>query len=176
MRIIEKVRNNAGQLVSFTSFADEYYTFHKPAWTNYFDKAKTNLVALAGVKIETTNLCGFHTTASRRLLKLRPIKFLQLFLSLTGPYVNTLTNLPFRKEIETVFNYSTYRQSAKASWHAERFELKACLYCNAQFALAIGKDGKKKKLVFQLDHFYSKSSLSISFPFTWQFNSFLFYL
>ncbi len=163
MRIIDKIVENSGKLVSFASFANEYLTYHKAAWTNYFDKATDNLTALALLKIgNQQNFINDLIDNFDDIIKASPDQIPNLITQFTtGAYMNTLTDPVFRKEIEVAFGYSAYRKSAKASWFAERFEVKACLYCNAQFTLAIGKDGAKKKLLFQLDHFYNKST----FPF-----------
>jgi len=163
MRIIDKIFDNSGKLVSFVSFANEYYTFHKRRWRiNFFDKARNNLTALAAIKNGTERLLvNDLLTDFEQIIKATANEIPNIILKFTtGAYTNVLANNKvFRKEIEDAFNYSAFRKSAKASWFAERFEVKSCLYCNAQFTLAIGKDGTKKKLLFQLDHFYNKSTL-----------------
>lgn len=161
MRIVDKIINNCGNLVSFTSFANEYYTYHKGNWANYFTQARNNLIALIGGK--TRNQQNFIHDLLQNLdsiIKATPSQIPGLITQFTsGPYRNTLNNDVFRKAVQNAFNYPAFRKSAKASWLAERFELRACLYCNAQFTLQVGKDGTKKKLLFQLDHFYNIARL-----------------
>lgn len=163
MRIIDKIVDNSGKLVSFAIFANEYYTYHGGRIrTNYFDQANNNLIALAAIKNGTEQLLIQDLlTDFEQIIKATANEIPNIILKYTtGTYANVLANnAVFRKEIEDAFNYSAFRKSAKASWFAERFEIKACLYCNAQFTLAIGKDGVKKKLLFQLDHFYNKADL-----------------
>jgi hypothetical protein len=166
MRIIDKVTENSSKLVSFASFANEYYTYHKINWANYFDKARINLTTLADAKNGTQRIIIQELIIDlETIIKATPSQIPNIISKFTtGVYANTISGntIPiksFRKEVEDAFNYSAFRKSAKASWFAERFEIKACLYCNAQFTLAIGKDGSKKKLLFQLDHFYNKADL-----------------
>lgn len=164
MRIIDTLVNNKNKLVSFANFADEYYNFHKGNWTNYFHQAKINLTALATVEVGAQqNLVQQLINDLESIIKATPSQIPAIISKFTtGAHVNIISgNKTFRKEVENAFNYSAFRKSAKASWLAERFDIKACLYCNAQFTLAIGKDGTKKKLLFQLDHFYNKAD----FPF-----------
>ncbi len=152
MRIIDKLVNNNDKFVSFANFANEYYNFHKGNWTNYFDQAKNNLIALANVKVGAQqNLVHVLINDLESIIKATPSQIPTIISKFTtGVHANIISGntLPiktFRKEVEEAFNYSAFRKSAKASWFAERFEIKACLYCNAQFSLAIGKDGTKKK-------------------------------
>lgn len=163
MRIINRIIDNKGNLVSFKSFGDEYLNYHKAGWTNYFDKAKDNLENLAEEK--NGNQHDFIIDLIddfNDIIKATPDQIPEHILKFTtGQYLTTLNDEVFKNEIEEAFGYSAFRKSAKASWFAERFGISACLYCNAQFTLAIGKDGTKKKLLFQLDHFYNKSK----FPF-----------
>lgn len=164
MRVVNSVINNNGDYVSFTDFSNEYFTYHKTtgtSWANYFTKAKNNLRSLLtdSLGIDEQNFINELLLDFDLIIKATPqqIPFYINKYS-TGEYLNTLnSNDVFRKSIETAYDYKAFRKSAKASWYAERFEIRACLYCNAQFTLAIGKDGTKKKLLFQLDHFYSKS-------------------
>lgn len=161
MRVIDKIVNNGGSLVSFANFANEYYTYHKSGWTNYFDKAEDKLTVLAAAKIGNQQTLVYEIIDNLELIiKATPNQIPSLIHQFTtGAYLNVLSgDNAFRKEVEKAFDYSVFRKSAKASWYAEKFEIKACLYCNAQFTLAIGKDGTKKKLLFQLDHFYDKST------------------
>jgi hypothetical protein len=162
MRIIDTLVDDGDNLVSFANFANEYYTFHKRRWrTNYFDEARNNLDALLVLKNGSEQLLVQDLlTDLEKIIKATAMEIPEIILKFTtGAYTNVLANNNiFRKEIEVAFNYSAFRKSAKASWFADRFEIKACLYCNAQFTLAIGKDGVKKKLLFQLDHFYNKST------------------
>lgn len=163
MKKIDNLFDNNGHLVPFDDLADEYYSFHKPAWANYFDQANNTLTNLAITKNGNQELfINELLNKWESIIKAIPSQIPSLISEFTtGVFHNTLNNATFRKEIEDAFNYSAFRKSAKASWFAERFEIKACLYCNAQFTLAIGKEGRKKKLLFQLDHFYNKSK----FPF-----------
>lgn len=165
MRIVDRLVNNAGDLVSFADFANEYYTYHKNGWTNYFTKASNRLTNLAAQKTgDEQALINGLIQNLESIIKATPNQIPNLISMFTSaPYIDvlagdTLPKKQFRKEIEVAFGYSDFRKSAKASWFAEKFEIKACLYCNAQFTLAIGKDGTKKKLLFQLDHFYDKST------------------
>lgn len=166
MRIIDKLVNNKEKLVSFANFADEYYNFHKGSWTNYFEQAEINLTALAIAKVGAQQIFIQELINDlKSIIKATPSQIPGIISKFTtGVHANIISGntIPiktFRKEVEKAFNYSAFRKSAKASWFAERFEIKACLYCNAQFTLAIGKDGMKKKLLFQLDHFYNKADL-----------------
>jgi hypothetical protein len=174
MRKVDKIFDANGILVPFASFANEYYTYHGGSIrANYFDQAKNNLIALAASKTGRQQSFINDLIANfPDIIKATPNQIPNLITKFTtGIHSNVLlgnTNSKkrFRKQIETAFNYSAYRKSAKASWFAERFDVKACLYCNAQFTLVIGKDGVKKKLLFQLDHFYNKSTypfLSLTF-------------
>jgi len=161
MRIVDSILNNAGNLVTFDRFADEYFSYHKNGWTNYFTEAKTSLTALlAGLTPIQNNFIQELLLDFESIIKATASQIPNIITKFTsGSFLNTLDDDAFRKKIEDAFHYSAFRKSAKASWLAERFELKACLYCNAQFTLQIGKDGTKKKLLFQLDHFYNKARL-----------------
>lgn len=166
MKLIDTIVENSGKLVSFATFANEYYTYQKPSWrTNYFDQARINLTALAAAKNGAQQQLLLDILIDlEAIIKATPSQIPAIISKFTtGVHANVISGntIPiknFRKEIEDAFNYSAFRKSAKASWFAERFEIKACLYCNAQFTLAIGKDGTKKKLLFQLDHFYNKAT------------------
>jgi hypothetical protein len=167
MKQIDKIVDNSGKLVSFATFANEYYNYHGGRIrTNYFDQARNKLIALAALKTGRQQSFINDLIANfPDIIMATPNQIPNLIAQFTtGVHTNVLLGNTrpkkrFRKQIERAFNYTGFRQSAKASWFAERFEIKACLYCNAQFTLAIGKDGTKKKLLFQLDHFYNKSDL-----------------
>jgi hypothetical protein len=161
MRIVDGILNHSDDLISFSDFSNDYYTYHESRWKNYFDEARNNLTALLlGKTANQQNFIRGLVTNFETIIKATPNQIPRLITEFTtGVYQTTLDDDTFRKEIETAFNYSGFRKSAKASWFAERFEVKACLYCNAQFTLVVGKDGTKKKLLFQLDHFYNKERL-----------------
>lgn len=174
MRVIDKIINNSGQLVSIKTFAVEYFTYHKKnIRKNYFDAALSNLnrINRAPLNVNEIQLLNEIILQFDDIVKAIPSEIPLIIQNLTtGTYSNLLylgnRQTPFGKIIEDAFNYAGFRKSAKASWFAERLNIKACLYCNAQFALAVGKDGTKKKLLFQLDHFYNKKRypfLSLTF-------------
>ena len=60
------------------------------------------------------------------------------------------------KNILEVFGYSRFRQN-KATWFAEKLNIKTCMYCNTQYATVIQKDENNRQVLFQFDHFYPKS-------------------
>lgn len=163
MRIVENLNNNLGKIVSFKTFSEEYYIYHRNGWTDYFHKAKDNLINLLPLytNIENDLLIEFIDNF-KEIIKARPNEMPSLIANYTaGRYLNILHDgtrqTSFGKVVENAFNYDAYRQSAKASWFCEKLNIKSCLYCNAQFALTVGKAGVKKKLLFQLDHFYNKN-------------------
>lgn len=165
---IDKVANNSLVKVLMSDFAHEYYTFHKKGTKDYFSAAKLNLQTLtASPKPHYTSIhLDFLQSILvdfEEIIKSTPLS-LDVFATkyTTGKYQDLLyknkNQEPFGAEIQEAFDYSAFRSSAKASWFCEKLDIKACLYCNAQFALAIGKNGNTKKLLFQLDHFYNKSA------------------
>lgn len=167
MRIVDKVYNTALQNVSFDDLADEYYTYHKGSTTNYFKSALNNLKnwALLPAPINNVEYDFVQDLINdfEIIIKATPDKIPAIIAKLSaGNYKNIIVNSAgnitnFGKQLKDIFNYKAFRSRWKASWFCERLQVKACLYCNAQFALAIGKEGAQKKLLFQLDHFYSKS-------------------
>lgn len=159
MKKIDKLTNNSGTLTLFSNLSNEYFTYHKSSWTNYFEKAKISLK-------DEYNICsGWKKDFLRDLLedfediiKADVEELPSIIIKYTtGSYKKFLKDKIFRNKVEKLFDYYSFRSSAKASWFAEKFDIKACLYCNSQFALVVGKDNIKKRLLFQLDHFYSKS-------------------
>ncbi|MFN4151915.1 MAG: hypothetical protein ACK4IX_13325 [Candidatus Sericytochromatia bacterium] len=165
MRKVKEIKNEKGIIISFNKFSDEYLNYHKSNWKNYFISAKDELFIL----LEKYN--GFeHILLNdlidnfERIIKATPSEipsiidhfttgnFAHLLISLTGDKTDLC------KDIEKAFDYINFRSSAKASWFCEKIEIKSCLYCNAQFTLAVGKNGSSKKMLFQLDHFYNKRS------------------
>lgn len=171
MRIIDSIVNNSGNIISFNDFAREYYDFRVPrSKVNYFSKAKATLDSIKvildaspdpsdAIKAE---LVGLLSDDIRDIIQAVPSEIPNLITKYTtGRFADLLydasgqTNLG--KEIENAFDYSAFRSSSKASWFCEMLRIKSCLYCNAQFALVVGKEGAKKKLLFQLDHFYNKN-------------------
>lgn len=165
MRIVRQIKNEKGKLVTFHKFSDEYLNFHKSNWTNYFDNAKNNLYDLLpdyqGVDQQLINdiISNFE-----KIIKATASELSQLIIQFTtGNYSNLLVDVngnrtDLCKDIEEAFKYEDFRSSAKASWFCEKLEIKSCLYCNAQFTLAVGKNGASKKLLFQLDHFYNRKT------------------
>lgn len=159
MKLIDRLNNNDGILSLFNNFSEEYYTYHKSKWTNYFEKAKNNLIAEQKLqkgwkkKLISELIVDFENIVRASAKEINDI----IIKYTTGEYERFSDDKTFRRKIEKAFDYKSFRSSSKASWFAEKFDIKACLYCNAQFALVIGKDGVKKKILFQLDHFYNKS-------------------
>jgi 5-methylcytosine-specific restriction endonuclease McrA len=150
MKQVDKLRNDKGQLVSFKDFADEYYskTFKK---TNFFSNIENELKKLEGENDEQNKFLDILRKDFRKIIKATPCE-LEGIISTFNDYEHILKKDGFGKRIEDVFKYRNFRKTAKARWFAQRFEIKACLYCNAQFTITTNE-----KLHFQFDHFYSQS-------------------
>lgn len=164
MRIVSNVKNDVGELISLKDFSNEYLTFHKNKWKkNFFETTRNNLDSK---KNDFNNLdlqfLEDLTTDYDKIIKAVPSEITDIINKYTtGNYLYSLFNQDGTKtvlydEIVKAFDYNAFRKSAKASWLCERLEIKACLYCNAQFTLAVGKNGNTKKLLFELDHFYNQ--------------------
>ncbi|MGF7025059.1 HNH endonuclease [Sphingobacterium sp. HSC-15S19] len=72
----------------------------------------------------------------------------------------------FGAEIEELFSFNRFRQTSKAFLWAQCLNLRTCLYCNCQFTFSIVTENSKRKLMFEVDHFYPKNKypyLSLSF-------------
>ncbi len=163
MRIVTKVKNNDDKIVEFKDFSSEYFNFHKGSWTNYFNNAKGGLEDLIpNYQNSELNLINDLINNFEDIVKAAPADIPQLITKFTtGQYANLLINAADNRtalcvEIENKFNYKDFRKSAKASWFCEKLAVRACLYCNAQFTLAVGKSGNAKKLLFQLDHYHTR--------------------
>lgn len=163
MKVVREIRSNNGKLITFKMFADEYLNFHQVNWTDYFHAAKEGLYDLIpNYYNEELNLINDLIDNFERIIKATSSEIPNIINEFTtGNYNNLLIDAtgnktPLCNDIELIFNYKGFRKSAKASWFCEKLEIKACLYCNAQFTLAVGKDGNSKKLLFQLDHYYNR--------------------
>lgn len=55
-----------------------------------------------------------------------------------------------------IFNYKSFRSSAKAIWFSESLMIKSCTTCNTQYTLKTYKKNNTK-LLFHLDHYFPKS-------------------
>lgn len=163
MRIVNTINNNLGKSVSFKTFSKEYYEYHQYNWANYFIKAKDGLYDLLPRYQNSQHaLLNDLIDQFENIVKARTNELTGLIQHFTtGLYLNLLYDAggqtALGKDIEDAMNYKAFRSSAKASWFCDKLNLKSCLYCNAQFALTVGKDGVKKKLLFQLDHFFNKN-------------------
>lgn len=72
----------------------------------------------------------------------------------------------FGKTIEELFSFNKFRQTSKAFLWSECLRIKTCLYCNCQYNFSITTEDNKRKLMFEVDHFYPKNKypyLSLSF-------------
>lgn len=163
MKVVREIRNETGKYVTFKTFSQEYLNFHKPNWKNYFHSAKQGLYDLIpNYSNDDVNLINDLINNFENIIKATSSEIPSLIEKFTiGNYANLLINVAGNRtnlciDIEEKFNYNDFRKSAKVSWFCEKLEIKACLYCNAQFTLAVGKQGNAKKLLFQLDHYYNR--------------------
>lgn len=163
MKVVREIYNEKGKYVTFKTFSNEYLNFHKGNWKNFFHSAKEGLYDLLPLyNNHDLNLINDLIDNFESIIKATSSEIPNLLNRFTtGNYANLLINLAGNRtnlcdDIEKKFNYKDFRKSAKASWFCEKMEIKACLYCNAQFTLTVGKEGSSKKLLFQLDHYYNR--------------------
>ncbi|MDM1377226.1 HNH endonuclease domain-containing protein [Myroides marinus] len=75
-------------------------------------------------------------------------------------YNNSLNNkgglTEFGGVLLDLFNYKSFRKSAKAVWLSDSLNIKSCVTCNTQYTLKVNHI-KNKRLLFHLDHFFPKS-------------------
>lgn len=165
MRVVNKVTNNRQQLVSMEDFAAEYYEYHNTSkrWKNYFSDTLSNLTSLTRQKNGDQKafldelIEDYEHIIKATAKELDQIIQYYTISNYSGLLYDNDSQTQFGREIENAFNYKNFRSSAKVSWFADRLGMKSCLYCNAQFTLAVGNAKNKKRLLFQLDHFFSKS-------------------
>ena len=70
------------------------------------------------------------------------------------------------KEVLETFGYDNLRRSEVGVWFSTQLHIKVCPYCNREYTFTISLPNKKDKLLFNFDHFLSKSEypyLSLSF-------------
>lgn len=163
MRVVREIKNESGKYVTFKTFSNEYLNFHKSNWKDFFLSAKQGLYDLIpNYHNEEVNLINDLINNFEYIIIATSSEIPSLINKFTtGNYTNLLINAAGDRtnlcnDIEKKFNYTDFRKSAKASWFCQKLEIKACLYCNAQFTLAVGKKGCSKKLLFQLDHYYTR--------------------
>jgi hypothetical protein len=168
MRILNQVINTMQEVKSFDDFALEYLTYHPSGWADYFmeteEKLQEMLVSDLTLTAHQINLVNEILDDFEYIITASATKIPGIIAKLSvGPYGSLLFNAvtdrqtDFGKKVEACYQYASFRTSSKASWLSDRLQIRACLYCNSQYALSTGKEGLKKRLLFQFDHFYNKS-------------------
>lgn len=162
MRLVNKILNNKDQLVDFKNFSDEYYNFKSKGKANFFEVVKANIKSIATANQNEINLIKDIENDFEKIVKACPEEIPDIIEKYTsGTYVDLINDANgitvLGKAILNTFKYKNFRKNSKSAMFCESLKIKACLYCNAQFTLAVGKNGKAKKLLFQLDHFYNKN-------------------
>lgn len=163
MRILNKIHSNNGNIVDFKEFSLEYYNFKSKGKENFFEIVKNNINKIVAVNQTQVDLKIDLENDFEKIVRAIPEQIPDIIQKYTtGVYSNMLHHhtdgiTTFGKAVLDTFKYKNFRKNSKASMFCEGLKIKACLYCNAQFTLAIGKAGKSKKLLFQLDHFYNKN-------------------
>lgn len=163
MRIVTKINNSKGETVDFKIFSDEYYLYKAKGKSNFFEGVKASINSIIASNLNEQNFKNDLIEDFEKIVKACPSEIPAIITKFTtGNYENLLQNnagiTDFGKVILDAFKYKNFRKTAKAAMFCENLKIKSCLYCNAQFTIAVGKNGKTKKLLFQLDHFYNKNT------------------
>lgn len=82
-------------------------------------------------------------------------------------YLTSTATKESSKTLLTIFGYNERFRIVKTKgvWFADKLNIKACPYCNAQYTITTRENGNPRKAKFQFDHFFNKSAyphLSIS--------------
>lgn len=169
---IEIIESLDGKKSKLSDLADSYYAVVNS--TKYgvvapLQRLNNAIVGVApGIAFDVLTYCIANY---EQIVKGLPTKLAAVVAhSDANGWTNHLTakaNSSFRDELLDIFGYNDRFRLVKSKgvWFADKLNVKACPYCNAQFTITTREKGSPKKAKFQFDHFYNKSSyphLSIS--------------
>lgn len=160
MKRIERLRNSDGTWGTISEVAAEYYVKQKGQSGDIFESRRENLRTLKSKstanerKFVDRLLHDFESLVTANSQESE--NFIREYnkIGLNNIVYDSSGQTKFGEAIESAFSYKSFRKSAKAYWLASRFDIKACLYCNAQFAIRL--EGRGNKFLFQFDHFFDK--------------------
>ena len=160
MKGVNTFLNGSNRLVALSSLKNDYYGVQKyQKWK--FSKIRANLLTYHSTirvgSLRAAFVSDLHTRFEE-FIKAEPADMEKIITDFQVRGYNALLHngtkaTPFGNKIAELLNYDGFRNSTKGIWFGTQLNVKACLYCNAQYTLTLDK---RKKALYQFDHYYSK--------------------